>query len=66
MIVSFFEDWKHVTGADYSHREDCVHVEEIDLNIETQEPVLVEKKWKFSVKIVEKVSETSNISENPS
>lgn len=57
MIVSFFADWKHVTGADYSHREDCVLTEELDFDQATQEPVLVEKKWKFSVKIVEKATE---------
>lgn len=56
MIVSFFEDGKHITWADYSHREDCIHTEEIDFNTETQEPILSEKKWKFTVKIVEKLA----------
>lgn len=56
MIVSFFEDGKHITWADYSHREDCIHTEEVEFNTETQEPIISEKKWKFSVKIVEKLA----------
>lgn len=65
-IISFFNDWNHSVWADYSTHPDCIHVEEIDFNIDTQEPVLIEKKWKFSVKIVEKsteIPEKSSISE---
>lgn len=55
MKISFFKNWTIATGIDYSYREDCAHVEEIDFNPETQEPTLIEKKWKYSVKIVDKI-----------
>lgn len=63
-MISFFSDWNFITGADYSHREDCIHVENIEFNPNTHDPVLIEKKWKFSVKLVEKPLPETSTSEN--
>ena len=36
MTISFFDDWTYVVGADYSHREDCIHTEDVDFDPATQ------------------------------
>ena len=44
MKISFFQDWSYVTWVDYSHREDCIHVADMEIP-EWAKPVL-SKKWK--------------------
>lgn len=63
MIVSFFSDWNHSVWVDYSKHPECVHVEDVDFNTENQNLILTEKKWKFSVKVVEKHDPKSLFSE---
>ncbi len=57
MIISFFTDTEYVAWVDYSWHPQCIHQEDIEIDLTTQIPVLKKSKWKYSIKITDIVQE---------
>ena len=54
MFISFFSKTEYVTGADYSQNPDCIHQENLDMNVDTQEPVLTGSEGNYKIEILDK------------
>lgn len=54
MFISFFSKTEYVTGADYSQNPDCIHQENLEMNVDTQEPVLTGSKGNYKIEILDK------------
>lgn len=54
MFVSFFEDWENAVWVDCSSNPDCIFASDVDFNPDIQIASLINKNWKYSVKIEDK------------
>ncbi len=54
MIISFFSHTDYTTGVDYSSNPDCLHQEDIEINLDTHIPVLIEEDGEYSIEVQEK------------
>ena len=63
MIVSFFKDWSYIVWANYTHREDCVHVSDVDFDPTNQELALQysEETW-YTVEVNAKILPSEDVS----
>lgn len=53
MFVSFFKNWEKAVWIDCQNNPDCIHVEDIDFNVYTNDVVLTENKWKYTVEVID-------------
>lgn len=49
MIISFFSDIEYTTGIDQSENEGCIFQDDVDMDEQTQFPVLQNIDWVFSI-----------------
>ena len=54
MIISFFSHTDYTTWVDYSWNPDCIKQEDIEIDIDTQMPILIENDGEFSIQIQDK------------
>lgn len=53
MFVSFFDNWEKAVWVDCTGHENCIHVEDVQFDPTIQDVILKEKKWVFTVEVVD-------------
>ena len=56
MLISFFTKTEFVAWVDYSWHPDCIHQEEVDIDLSIQVPVLIGNEGEYSIEVEEKES----------